>query len=179
MPEKGFFPSLFDIGFTSWITPRVIKVLYVLGMVGIALFLVIIIIASFANDPASGIFVLLIVAPLGGLLWLIFWRMYLEGILVLFRIMEHTGAMAAQSGAMPAGGPPAPTPGFAGPPSPGALGAAPPPTAPARPEAAPAAPAAPPAGGGPGQPAGWYPDPQGRARVRYWDGSTWTDHTSD
>jgi hypothetical protein len=29
-----------------------------------------------------------------------------------------------------------------------------------------------------GPPAGWYPDPQGQARLRYWDGSAWTDQTS-
>jgi hypothetical protein len=28
-------------------------------------------------------------------------------------------------------------------------------------------------------PAGWYPDPTGNARVRYWDGSEWTDHTAE
>ncbi len=28
-------------------------------------------------------------------------------------------------------------------------------------------------------PAGWHPDPQGRHELRYWDGSTWTDHVSD
>lgn len=28
-----------------------------------------------------------------------------------------------------------------------------------------------------GPPAGWYPDPHGRAGVqRYWDGAAWTDH---
>jgi len=32
--------------------------------------------------------------------------------------------------------------------------------------------------GGSGQPAGWYGDPQGQARLRWWDGSNWTDHTS-
>lgn len=26
--------------------------------------------------------------------------------------------------------------------------------------------------------AGWYPDPQTDAHPRYWDGSTWTDHTA-
>jgi uncharacterized RDD family membrane protein YckC len=26
--------------------------------------------------------------------------------------------------------------------------------------------------------AGWHPDPHGEARLRYWDGSQWTDHTS-
>jgi hypothetical protein len=28
------------------------------------------------------------------------------------------------------------------------------------------------------QPAGWYPDPQGQAGQRYWDGASWTEHTS-
>jgi hypothetical protein len=27
-------------------------------------------------------------------------------------------------------------------------------------------------------PAGWYPDPTGNTRVRFWDGSEWTDHTA-
>lgn len=30
----------------------------------------------------------------------------------------------------------------------------------------------------PGPPAGWYPDPQGLARLRYWDGAAWTEQTS-
>jgi uncharacterized RDD family membrane protein YckC len=30
-------------------------------------------------------------------------------------------------------------------------------------------------GGGPG----WHPDPHGQARLRYWDGSRWTEHTSN
>jgi len=28
-------------------------------------------------------------------------------------------------------------------------------------------------------PADWYPDPSGKKRLRYWDGSVWTDHTAD
>lgn len=27
-------------------------------------------------------------------------------------------------------------------------------------------------------PADWYPDPNGRAELRYWDGTVWTDHVS-
>jgi uncharacterized RDD family membrane protein YckC len=27
-------------------------------------------------------------------------------------------------------------------------------------------------------PANWYPDPSGNARLRYWDGARWTDHTA-
>lgn len=28
-------------------------------------------------------------------------------------------------------------------------------------------------------PADWYPDPKGEKRLRYWDGTAWTDHTAD
>ena len=28
------------------------------------------------------------------------------------------------------------------------------------------------------QPAGWYADPQGQARLRWWDGSAWTEHVA-
>ena len=27
-------------------------------------------------------------------------------------------------------------------------------------------------------PAGWYPDPAGHARLRWWDGARWTDHSA-
>jgi hypothetical protein len=37
--------------------------------------------------------------------------------------------------------------------------------------------AAPAAGAAAGPPAGWYPDPQGQARLRYWDGAAWTEQT--
>ena len=41
---------------------------------------------------------------------------------------------------------------------------------------APQPPAQPAQAQGPG--AGWHPDPRGQARLRYWDGSQWTEHTS-
>ena len=28
-------------------------------------------------------------------------------------------------------------------------------------------------------PASWYPDPAGQARLRYWDGAGWTEHTAE
>jgi hypothetical protein len=50
--------------------------------------------------------------------------------------------------------------------------------APAAAAAAPAAESAPAASGGAAK-ADWYPDPRGEKRLRYWDGSQWTDHTAD
>lgn len=53
------------------------------------------------------------------------------------------------------------------------------PGAPAMGQAHPGAPALPSAPAGGGFPAGWHPDPQGQAAMRYWDGSQWTEHVSD
>jgi uncharacterized RDD family membrane protein YckC len=68
------------------------------------------------------------------------------------------------AGAM-AGPPPSGAPLGASPPSGAPVGAPPPP--PGQPQQQDA-----------GQPANWYPDPHGQARLRYWDGQRWTDHTS-
>jgi uncharacterized RDD family membrane protein YckC len=72
---------------------------------------------------------------------------------------NFAGAIAGS----PAGGQPA----FGGPPPSGAPVGAPPPQAQPQQTQQPA-----------GQAANWYPDPQGQARLRYWDGERWTEHTS-
>ena len=36
----------------------------------------------------------------------------------------------------------------------------------------------PPAASGPLPAGGWFPDPSRQARLRWWDGQRWTDHTS-
>jgi hypothetical protein len=76
---------------------------------------------------------------------------------------------AAAGGPLAGVGPGAPGGGFGG--SPAAAAPAPIPAPAAQPQTAP------PAAGG--QPADWYPDPRGEKRLRYWDGSQWTDHTAD
>jgi Protein of unknown function (DUF2510)/Domain of unknown function (DUF4234) len=53
--------------------------------------------------------------------------------------------------------------------------AAPPPPSTATPPAPPPPPPQPAAQ----TPADWYPDPTGQARLRYWDGTTWTHHTTN
>ena len=46
------------------------------------------------------------------------------------------------------------------------------------PQSARAAAGAQPRAAAPAVPAGWYADPAGRFELRYWDGSTWTEHVS-
>ena len=61
---KGFFGSLFDLSFTSLVTTRIIKVLYVLAIIVIGLYVLIFIAGGFSRSSSAGIFVLLILAPL-------------------------------------------------------------------------------------------------------------------
>jgi uncharacterized protein DUF4282 len=93
---KGFLGSLFDPSFDELITPRVIKVLYILFMIAIGLFALLFVISAFAQDTAFGVVTLFILAPLGGLLYLILARVYLELIIVIFRIRDAADRIAAK-----------------------------------------------------------------------------------
>jgi len=111
MGDQGFLASLFDISFSSLITTRVIKVLYVLSMVIIGIIALVFVGGAFSNSVASGIIVLLIVAPLVSLLYLIYVRVLLELVLVIFRILEtNTELVQLQRGQGTGGSAPPPPP---------------------------------------------------------------------
>jgi len=40
-PRKGFFEALFDFSFSEFITARLIRLLYVLALIGLALFAIV------------------------------------------------------------------------------------------------------------------------------------------
>jgi hypothetical protein len=90
MAPKGFFASLFDISFSSLITTKVIKVLYVISLIVIGLVALFFVIAAFASSSAAGVITLLIIAPLLALLYVVYTRVVLEFIIVVFRIAEYT-----------------------------------------------------------------------------------------
>lgn len=85
--RKGFFGALFDLSFTSYVTPMVVGVVYVLGMVAIAVALVIALVAGFIDSFASGITVL-VLAPLAALVYLVLWRMLLEFYVAVTRMAD-------------------------------------------------------------------------------------------
>jgi len=93
--QKGFFASLFDISFSSLITTRIIKVLYVISLIVIGLFSLFFIIAAFTSSAGAGILTLVILAPLGALLYTVYTRVILEFIIVVFRIAEYNGELVA------------------------------------------------------------------------------------
>jgi hypothetical protein len=95
MPNRGFVASLFDVSFSSLVTTRVIKVLYILSMILIGLAALSFIGVAFANSAAAGLFTLLIIAPLVSLLYLTYVRVLLELVIAIFRIMETNVELVA------------------------------------------------------------------------------------
>ena len=86
-PRKGFFGALFDLSFTSYVTPMVVGVIYVLGMVAITVGLVIGLVAGFVDSLESGILVL-VLGPLVALVYLVLWRMLLEFYVAVTRMAD-------------------------------------------------------------------------------------------
>lgn len=72
----------------SFITPSIIKVLFVLGLVVISIFSLILLIAG--TQAEDGGVVLILLAPLYWFIGVLYLRVILEVIVVLFRIEENT-----------------------------------------------------------------------------------------
>jgi hypothetical protein len=90
---RGFVASLFDFSFTSYVTPKVVKVLYALIMVGVALGAVIFVAIAFRASSVFGLISLFILAPLYFLVVMAIYRIGLEFFMVMFRISEDIRAI--------------------------------------------------------------------------------------
>src|SRR5690606_1588127 len=95
MPERGFFQSLFDISFESFIATKIIKVLYVLSIVLLGIGALGYTIFAFTVSIAFGLLMLVIIAPLVFLLYLIYTRVVLELFIAVFRIMESNAELVS------------------------------------------------------------------------------------
>lgn len=84
---KGFFSALFDFGFNSFATPAVVKVIYIVGLVILALAYVGFVIAGFAQGVLSGLGVL-IGGAIVGLFYLTLFRITLEFYYAVVRMSE-------------------------------------------------------------------------------------------
>ena len=100
MEHKGFFAALFDLSFSELVTTKIIKVLYVLGLIGAGIYslilLVMMVMSSLGlsqSNAAMGILLLLlslVVTPLIFLVFVIAVRVYMEMIIIMFRIADNT-----------------------------------------------------------------------------------------
>lgn len=106
--------DLFDFSFKEMVTPSYIKVLYVLLLVGIALYCLVSIVSGFAVSFGYGLLAL-VVAIIVAFIGVIFARIYMEVIMVFFRIKDLLEQMVVAKGVavppMPATPPAPPAPG--------------------------------------------------------------------
>jgi len=93
MENKSFFGSLFDFSFQSFITPTIIKILFVIGIILTAIFTIIGIVFSFIAGIAPGI-LMLILSPIVFILYVLAVRIYLEILIILFRMQNDIAKLA-------------------------------------------------------------------------------------
>ncbi|MBN2169839.1 MAG: DUF4282 domain-containing protein [Candidatus Krumholzibacteriota bacterium] len=112
--EPNFLATLFDISFERFVTVRLVKVLFIIGLVCAVLAAVTFIIQGFEVNTGLGV-IFLLLSPVVFLVYALLVRVGLEVVLVIFRIAEDIGRLAGpRSAAMgetaPAGGGAAPVP---------------------------------------------------------------------
>jgi Domain of unknown function (DUF4282) len=90
---KGFLGALFDFSFTSFVTPKVVKVLYVLIVVVVGLSALGFALSVLATNVGLGLIVLLIGAPLYFLVVTALYRITLEFFMVVFRMAQDIRAI--------------------------------------------------------------------------------------
>jgi len=90
---KGFLGALFDFGFTSFVTPKVIQVLYMLIMIGTVVSALVFTIIMFSVSTPFGILTLFVADPLFILIVMAIYRMILEFFVVVFRVAEDIRAL--------------------------------------------------------------------------------------
>ena len=90
---RGFLGALFDFGFTSFVTPSVIKVLYMLIMIGTVVSALVFTIIVFKASALFGFLTLVFGDPLFILIVLAIYRIILEFFVVTFRVAEDVRAL--------------------------------------------------------------------------------------
>lgn len=86
---KSFFARLFDLSFTEYVTPSIIKVLFIIGIVLAGLFSLLVFV-SLANQGGGAVIAGIILAPLMFFFYVLMARVLSEVYLILFRIEENT-----------------------------------------------------------------------------------------
>lgn len=84
----GFFKALFDFSFSHFVTPKVVKFIYILATVMIALTWFFLLIAAASNGGGLSILIVLLLGPIAAILYLTFIRMTLEFYLATVRMSE-------------------------------------------------------------------------------------------
>ena len=93
--DSGFLQALFDFTFSQFVTVKLVRVLYVLMLIVGVFAAVAIVVSLFSQGLLYGIFSILL-APLGFILVMTVTRVWLEMLIVLFRIADHLREIRAK-----------------------------------------------------------------------------------
>ncbi len=85
--EGGFFAALFDFSFSKFVTPKIVKLVYVLATIGLGLTYLLFVVGAFSQNAGAGVVVLLVGAVLA-LVYLAFIRMTLEFYFAIVRMSQ-------------------------------------------------------------------------------------------
>ncbi len=99
--QKGFVGMIFDSSFSEFVTTRVIKVLLYLAMIVNAIWTIVIIVGGFSQGVLAGI-IALILSPLIYIILMLIARIYLELLIVVFRIADELKSIRIKLGGVPA-----------------------------------------------------------------------------
>jgi uncharacterized membrane protein len=86
--NQGLLASLFDFTFSNFITTKIIRIVYAMAMIFCAIFTCGFIITGFTKGFFTGI-LFFILSPVIFLLYIMSVRIFLELIIVIFRIAEN------------------------------------------------------------------------------------------
>lgn len=96
MGSKGFFGTLFDFSFTTFITPTFIRVFYGIGLTLIGLGVVAFVVSVWSEYTIWGAVFALFGGLAAALLWTILARIGAEVAIVSFRAYENTERILAE-----------------------------------------------------------------------------------
>ena len=93
---NGFFGALFDFSFSHFVTSQLVSVLYLLFLIFVGLGLAVALAAGVLklfHGDFLGSFFAIIFSPLVAIIAVVIGRVYLELIIVIFKIAENTKSM--------------------------------------------------------------------------------------
>jgi Domain of unknown function (DUF4282) len=93
----GFVSSLFDLSFSTFITPKLIKVLFVISIFLAAFGSLFVVFTGFQTGGVlGGLGALVIVAPILFFFYVMYARVMMEVLIVIFRCSEYLAEIAKQ-----------------------------------------------------------------------------------
>lgn len=91
--EPTFWTALFDVSFTQFVSVQLVRILYILAIFVALVLAVIGVFSAFTQGFWTGILGLLF-APVFLIAYILFARVWLEFVVVIFRIADHAGHIA-------------------------------------------------------------------------------------